>query len=115
MTRADGKRQRAVQARKAERERVRAERKQAKLDKRTGAAAAPPAEGEGMSRKRKAEPETIRQGVLRAVDAVVEQGGAVLFGLDRQPFAFYPPRGAPDPGAPERLRELVERRAGEGG
>jgi hypothetical protein len=44
MTRADGKRKRAVQARKAERERLRDERKQAKREKRTGAAAAPPEE-----------------------------------------------------------------------
>lgn len=38
-----GKRQRAIQARKNERVRVRDERKKAKLEKRTGAAAATPA------------------------------------------------------------------------
>lgn len=40
-----GKKQRAVQARKAERERLREERKQAKREKRTGGAAAPEPEG----------------------------------------------------------------------
>jgi hypothetical protein len=53
MSRADGKRKRAIQSRKHERERLRDERKKAKLEKRTGAAAefaekqAP--EGEGRS------------------------------------------------------------------
>lgn len=51
---------------------------------------------------------------MRAVNAVVRAGGAVIFGRDGQPFAFYPPRGAQDPGAPERLREVLERRVGEG-
>jgi hypothetical protein len=63
-----------------------------------------------MSRNRKPAPDAVRQGVLRAVNAVVEQGGAVLFGRDGQPFAFYPPRRVADPGAPGRLREAVERR-----
>ena len=39
MSRAGGGKQRAVKARKAERERIRDERKQAKQQKRTGAAA----------------------------------------------------------------------------
>jgi hypothetical protein len=65
-----------------------------------------------MSRNRKPEPDPVRRGVIRAVDAVVEQGGAVLFGHTGQPFAFYPPRRAQDPGAPERLREILERRVG---
>jgi hypothetical protein len=42
MSRADGKHKRAVQARKAERERVRDVRKQAKLEKRTSAGAPAP-------------------------------------------------------------------------
>jgi hypothetical protein len=42
MSRANGKRQRAVQARKAERERLQRAKHQAKLDKRTGAAAPEP-------------------------------------------------------------------------
>jgi hypothetical protein len=42
MSRADGKRQLVAQRQKAERERLRAEKKQAKRDKRTGAAAVPP-------------------------------------------------------------------------
>jgi hypothetical protein len=54
-------------------------------------------------------PDPIREGVARAVHAFVEQGGAVLFGRDGQPFAFYPAQ-ARDPGAPARLREIVERR-----
>lgn len=66
-----------------------------------------------MSQKRKPAPDPVREGVLRAVHAVVEQGGAVLFGRDGQPFAFYPPRAAADPGAPERLREVLRRRVGE--
>jgi hypothetical protein len=42
MSRGDGKRRRAIQSRKHERERLRDERKKAKLEKRTGAAAAVP-------------------------------------------------------------------------
>lgn len=45
-----------------------------------------------MSRKRKPAPDPVREGVVRVVHAVVEQGGAVLFGRNGQPFAFYPPR-----------------------
>ena len=45
-----GKKQRALQARKAERLRLREERKQAKREKRTGAAAAPEREPEGRAK-----------------------------------------------------------------
>jgi hypothetical protein len=62
-----------------------------------------------MSRKRKPA-QTVRQGVVQAVNAVVAQGGAVLFGRDGQPFAFYPPRFVQDLAAPARQREAVERR-----
>jgi hypothetical protein len=58
-----------------------------------------------MSRKRKP---------AQTVNAVVEQGGVVLFGRDGKAFAFYPPRFVQDSGAPARLREAVERRLEEG-
>lgn len=64
-------------------------------------------------RKPSREAELLRQGVAQAAQIVAEAGGVVLFDRAGAPFAMYPPRlpqQLDDPGAPARLRELVERR-----
>jgi hypothetical protein len=111
MSRPIGKRQRAAQSRKVDRERRRDERRTAKL-------------GGRMNKKQEAEmmrqeaEKLLRQGVLRAAQVVAEAGGVVLFDRAGRPFAMYPPRlpqQIEDRGAPGRMREILGGRVGEGG
>jgi hypothetical protein len=66
--------------------------------------------------------ELVQYGVevlLRKAEELAQAGGELLFDGQNDPFAFYPPRmgrdpspvrAVQDPGAPERLREILERR-----
>jgi hypothetical protein len=66
-----------------------------------------------MKKKPQSEAELFRQGLLETARIVAEARGAVLFDRAARPFAIYPPllpQQVEDPGAPERMREILARR-----